>query len=152
MGIFSVIDSNTNICDNVIEWDDQIHPWTPPDNHYTVNIDGHFVGIGWYYDPSAETWTAPPLAQGSFDPNPVLINTTTTLTWTSENATSITLSSNTSQTLPTSGTQSFTFSTAGSQSVKIKANGLAGQRTTTVFIQVAATQAELNSNAGVTVL
>lgn len=60
MSTYAVVNSSTNVCDNVIVWDDQIHPWTPPADHYTVNIDGLEVAIGWSYNPNTNEWTAPP--------------------------------------------------------------------------------------------
>ena len=50
MSIFAVIATATNICDNVVVWDDTLGPWTPPADHYTTPIDGLGVGIGWHYD------------------------------------------------------------------------------------------------------
>ena len=45
MSIFAVIETSTNLCDNVVEWNDAEHPWVAPENHYTINIDGVEVGI-----------------------------------------------------------------------------------------------------------
>jgi hypothetical protein len=60
--MYAVIASATNICDNVVVWDDTLGPWNPPADHYTVDIDGLEVGIGFSYDPNTNTWTAPPPA------------------------------------------------------------------------------------------
>jgi hypothetical protein len=59
MSIYAVINSDTNICDNVIVLDEG-STWTPPATHYIVNIDGLQVGIGFYYDPATQVWTPPP--------------------------------------------------------------------------------------------
>lgn len=59
MSIFAVVDDITNICDNVIEWND-VTPWEPPPAHYIINIDGIEAGIGWSYDPATNVWTPPP--------------------------------------------------------------------------------------------
>ena len=59
MSIYAVINSDTNICDNVIVLDEG-STWTPPETHYIVNIDGLEVGIGFYYDPATQVWTPPP--------------------------------------------------------------------------------------------
>ena len=63
MSIFAVIDDATNICDNVVSWDDAEHPWTPPTNHYVINIDGLSVGIDWSYDPATSAWIEPPFVE-----------------------------------------------------------------------------------------
>ena len=59
MSTYAVILTATNICDNVIVWDDTEHPWTPPADHYVVSIDGLSVGIGWQYNPADYSWTEP---------------------------------------------------------------------------------------------
>jgi hypothetical protein len=59
MSVYAVINSETNVCDNVIVLDEG-STWTPPASHYIVNIDGQSVGIGWSYDPTTQVWTAPP--------------------------------------------------------------------------------------------
>jgi len=60
MSTYAVINTATNICDNIVVWDDTLGPWTPPSDHYIVSIDGLSVGIGFSYDPATGTWTAPP--------------------------------------------------------------------------------------------
>lgn len=82
---YAVINSTTNICENVILWDgrtepivitepeiivdengnvvetgntvvvETIQPWQPPANCYVIDIDGLDVGIGWQYESNA--WT-----------------------------------------------------------------------------------------------
>jgi hypothetical protein len=59
MSTYAVINSNTNICDNIIVLDEG-SPWTPPAGHYIVNIDEGQGGIFWSYDPATQVWTAPP--------------------------------------------------------------------------------------------
>lgn len=59
MATYAIINSETNICDNVILLDEG-SIWTPPADHYMVNIDGLEVGIGWTYDPQTNEWTPPP--------------------------------------------------------------------------------------------
>jgi hypothetical protein len=59
MTTYAVVVTATNICDNVVVWDDTLGPWSPPADHYIVNIDGLEVGIGFSYDPVTQVWTAP---------------------------------------------------------------------------------------------
>ncbi len=59
MSIYAVINSETNICDNVIVWDD-VTPWSAPAGHYTVLDNDGAGSIGWTYDPNTGTWSAPP--------------------------------------------------------------------------------------------
>ena len=59
MSNYAVISNETNICDNVIVLDEG-STWQPPASHYTVDIDGLEVGIGWSYDTTTNTWTPPP--------------------------------------------------------------------------------------------
>ena len=59
MSTYAVINSETNICDNVVALDEG-STWTPPAGHYTINIDGLSVGINWSYDPNTGEWTPPP--------------------------------------------------------------------------------------------
>lgn len=140
MSTFAVINSSTNICDNVISWDDTEHPWTPPADHYVVNIDGLSVGIGWYYDQTSNVWTGPPSIIASFSPSPIFLSQTTTLTWSSQNADSVTVDGVVS---PASGSNNYTPSSAGKLSVVLTATGLAGSVTSTAEVTVVATQAEL---------
>lgn len=64
MTTYAVIATATNICDNVIVWDDTFGPWAPPADHYIINIYGKEVGIGFSYNPTTGEWTPPP------DPEP----------------------------------------------------------------------------------
>lgn len=59
MSNYAVINSDTNICDNVIVLDEG-STWTPPASHYIVNVDEGQGGIFWSYDPATQVWTAPP--------------------------------------------------------------------------------------------
>ena len=63
MSTFAVIETATNVCDNVVSWDNTEHPWTPPADHYVINIDGLSVGIGWSYDPATNAWIEPPFVE-----------------------------------------------------------------------------------------
>lgn len=45
---YAVINSETNIVENVIIWDGQAL-WAPPEGCYTKPIDGSNAGIGWSY-------------------------------------------------------------------------------------------------------
>jgi hypothetical protein len=127
MSTYAVIDAPTNICDNVVVWDDTFGPWSPPADHYIVQIDGLSVGIGFYYNPTTQVWTAPPSGEASFAPDLVYQNQTTTLSWTTGNATSVKLSTFGDQLFPPNGSQDFTFPNAGSQTVEITMIGLAGE-------------------------
>jgi hypothetical protein len=140
MTTYAVIVTSTNICDNVVVWDDTFGPWSPPSDHYTVNIDGQDVGIGYYYDQFTQTWTAPPVVTASFNPSPIFLSQTTTLTWTTENATSVTVAGAASA---LNGSQDFTPDKIGKFSVTVTATGLAGSTSMTATVNVVATQAEL---------
>lgn len=140
MSTYAVIVTATNICDNVVTWDDTLGPWTPPADHYTVNIDGLSVGIGFYYDQATNVWTGPPSVSASFSPAPIFLGQTTTLTWTSQNADSVTIDGVIS---PASGSADYTPTAMGKLSVTIVATGLAGSVSTTASVNVVATQAEL---------
>jgi hypothetical protein len=140
MSTYAVIVTATNICDNVVVWDDTLGPWTPPADHYTVNIDGLSVGIGYYYNQATNVWTGPPSVAASFSPSPIFLGQTTTLTWTSQNADSVTVDGVIS---PASGSADYTPTAIGKFSVTITSTGLAGSISTTASVNVAATQAEL---------
>jgi hypothetical protein len=140
MTTYAVVATATNICDNVVVWDDAFGPWTPPADHYTVDIDGLEVGIGFYYDPATQVWTAPPSVTASFSPAPIFLSQSTTLTWVSENATSVTVNG---AVAALSGSQSFTPDKIGKFNVTIVATGLAGSTSTVATVTVVATQAEL---------
>jgi len=140
MSNYAVIATATNICDNVVVWDDTLGPWNPPADHYTVDIDGLEVGIGYYYDPATQVWTAPPSVTASFSPSPIFLSQSTTLTWESTNATNVTVAG-----LETTlnGSQTYTPSNTGKFTVTVTATGLAGSASTTATVNVVATQAEL---------
>ena len=127
MSTYAVIDTPTNICDNAIVWDGTLGPWSPPVDHYAVNIDGLSVGIGFHYDPTTQVWTAPASGGASFAPDMVYQNERTTLSWTTQNATSVKLSTFGDQLFPANGSQDFTFPNVGSQTVTITMIGLAGE-------------------------
>ena len=136
MFTYAVIDTSTNICDNVIVWDGTPASWSPPADHYAVNIDGLEVGIGFHYDPTTQVWTGPASGEASFTPNLVYQNEKTTLSWTTRNATSVKLSTFGDQLFPANGSQDFTFPNAGSQTVKITMIGLAGEYSTSATAKV----------------
>jgi len=140
MSTYAVIVTATNICDNTVVWDDTLGPWTPPADHYIVNIDGLGVGIGFYYDQATNVWTGPPSVSASFAPSPIFLSQTTTLTWTSQNADSVMIDGVIS---PASGSADYTPTAIGKFSVTIVATGLAGSVSTTASVNVVATQAEL---------
>ena len=140
MSTYAVIVTATNICDNTVVWDDTLGPWTPPADHYTVNIDGLGVGIGFYYDQATNVWTGPPMIDPNFSPSPIFLGQTTTLTWTSQNADSVTVDGVIS---PASGSADYTPTAIGKLSVTIVVTGLAGSVSTTASVNVVATQAEL---------
>jgi hypothetical protein len=140
MTTYAVVATATNICDNVVVWDDAFGPWTPPADHYIVNIDGLGVGIGFYYNPATQVWTAPPSVTASFSPAPIFLSQSTVLTWVSENATSVTVNGAAAD---LNGSQSFTPDKIGKFSLTVVATGLAGSVTTTVTVIVVATQSEL---------
>ena len=140
MTTYAVISNATNICDNVVVWDDTLGPWSPPADHYIVNIDGKEVGIGFYYDPATQVWTAPPSVTASFSPSPIFLSQSTILTWESQNATSVTLNGAVAD---LNGSQSFTPDKVGKFTVTVAATGLAGSTSTTSTVTVVATQAEL---------
>lgn len=127
MSTYAVIDTSTNICDNIIAAGETLGVWVPPDNHYAVNIDGLSVGIGFHYDPTTQVWTGPSSGEASFAPDMVYQNEKTTLSWTTRNATSVKLSTFGDQLFPANGSQDFTFPNVGSQTVTITMIGLAGE-------------------------
>lgn len=43
---YAVINSATNMVENVIIWDG-VAPWTPPDGYYVESIGDFGAGIGW---------------------------------------------------------------------------------------------------------
>lgn len=45
---YAVINSETNIVENVIVWDGQT-PWTPPVGYYVEPVGDSGAGIGWSY-------------------------------------------------------------------------------------------------------
>jgi len=140
MSNYAVIANATNICDNVVVWDDTLGPWNPPADHYTVDIDGLEVGIGFYYDPVTQVWTAPPTVTASFNPSPIFLSQSSTLTWESSNATSVTVNGVSSA---LSGSESFTPDKIGKFTVTVTATGLAGSTSTTSTVTVVASQTEL---------
>jgi len=139
MSTYAVILTTTNICDNVIGWDGSSGPWSPPADHYAVNIDGLEVGINFHYDPTTQVWTGPASGEASFAPDLVYQNQTTTLSWTTRNATSVKLSTFGDQLFPANGSQDFTFPNAGSQTIKITMIGLAGEYSTSATAKVVLT-------------
>jgi hypothetical protein len=149
MTTYAVIANATNICDNVVVWDDNLGPWTPPADHYIVNIDGKEVGIGFYYDPATQVWTAPPSITASFSPSPIFLTQTTVLTWDATNATSVTIDG---EAVAVSGTKDYTPVATGTKTVTIVATGLAGTTTTTASVKVVSTQAEAENPAIPTVI
>lgn len=58
MTVYAVIHSQTNLCDNMIVWDD-VTPWTPPPDHYVVANDDGRGNIGWTYNPQTGEWLEP---------------------------------------------------------------------------------------------
>jgi hypothetical protein len=145
MSTFAVISSATNICDNVIVWDDTQHSWTPPADHYVVNIDGLSVGIGWYYNQATNVWTGPPSIAASFSPSPIFLTQQTTLAWESQNADDVTLSTNPGETFPAEGSLIYTPTATGKFSVVVTATGLAGTISSTATVNVVATQADIKA-------
>ena len=143
MSTFAVIATATNICDNVVVWDDTLGPWTPPADHYTVNIVGLSAGIGWYYNQSTNVWTAPPTLDASFSPAPIVLTQGTSLTWAAQNADSVVLSTNPGEIFPANGALGYTPTAIGKFSVTVTATGLAGIVSTIASVNVVATQAEL---------
>lgn len=139
MTTYAVILTATNICDNVVVWDDTLGPWSPPADHYIVNIVGTDASIGWYYDPATQIWTAPPSVSALFAPTPIFLGQSTTLSWTSTDAISVTIGG---QTYPANGNTNYTPTAAGKLSVTITANGLAGTAIYMASVSVYATQAE----------
>ena len=140
MSTYAVIVTATNICDNVVTWDDTLGPWTPPAGHYTVNIDGLGVGIGFYYNQATNVWTGPPSIMATFAPSTIFLGQTTTQSWAVQNADSVTVNGVAS---PASGSNDYTPTVIGKFSVTITATGIAGSVTTTPSVNVVATQAEL---------
>ena len=152
MSTYAVILTTTNICDNIVGWDGSSGPWSPPADHYAVNIDGLEVGIGFHYDPITQVWTGPASGEASFAPDLVYQNQTTTLSWTTRNATSVKLSTFGDQLFPANGSQDFTFPNAGSQTVKITMIGLAGEYPMSATAKVVLTGTNMQNISGGTVI
>ena len=142
MTTYAVVVTATNICDNIVVWDDTLGPWNPPANHYIVNINDLSVGIGFYYDSATQVWTAPPSIIASFNPSPIFLSQTTVLTWTTQSATSVKVAG---ADAAINGSQSFTPNRVGEFSVSVSATGLAGTTSTTAIVTVVATQSELSA-------
>jgi hypothetical protein len=45
---YAVIDSQTNICENIVLWDG-VTEWTPPEGCYIKDVTGIYAGIGWSF-------------------------------------------------------------------------------------------------------
>jgi hypothetical protein len=62
---YAIINTSTNIVENVILWDG-VSDWIPPENHIAVNAEDTIVGPKWIYNKNG-SFTAPePVA----DPEP----------------------------------------------------------------------------------
>lgn len=144
MTTYAVVATATNICDNVIVWDDTLGPWEPPANHYIVNIVGSDASIGWYYDPNTQIWTAPPTLVANFSPAPIFLGQATTLLWSTTNATNVVIDG---QLYPANDSKGYTPTAAGKFSVNLTANGLAGSISYTASVSVYATMAERDAAA-----
>jgi len=142
MSNYAVIQSSNNICDNVVVWDDTLGPWAPPAGHYTVDIDGLSVGIGWYYDQATNVWTGPPSITARFSPSPIFLGQTTILLWESQNVETVTIDG---QSYAPNDSKEYTPSSAGKFTVVVRASGLAGNVSVSASVVVAATQAELGA-------
>lgn len=138
MTTYAVIATATNICDNVVVWDNTFGPWTPPADHYIVDIDGLEVGIGYYYDPATQVWTGPPTISASFNPSPLYIGSSTILTWDTPDGASVTLSTDPGQSFPADGSKEYTPTALGKFSVIVTAVNAAGTTSITVSTSVVA--------------
>jgi hypothetical protein len=58
MNKYAVINTSTNLVENIIVWDGETS-WEPPPGHISVNVDGLDVGIGWTYNNGSATPPAP---------------------------------------------------------------------------------------------
>ena len=56
---YAVINTTTNIVENVILWDG-VSDWIPPENHIAVNVEGVIVGPKWTSNNDG-SFTAPEL-------------------------------------------------------------------------------------------
>lgn len=54
---YAIINTTTNIVENVIFWDG-VSDWTPPDDHIAVNAEDTIVGPRWIHN-SDGTFSAP---------------------------------------------------------------------------------------------
>jgi hypothetical protein len=57
MAVYAVINSSTNIVQNIIEWDG-VSEWTPPNESF-VELLPNGVAIGFVYDPATGQFTDP---------------------------------------------------------------------------------------------
>jgi hypothetical protein len=144
VSIYAVIVTTTNICDNVIILNEGSQ-WSPPEDHYIVNIDGVFAGIGWHYEPATQVWTAAPTISAEFSPSPIFINQETTLSWSSTDATSVSISTDPGAIFPANGSKAYTLSSIGKTTIIVTATGPAGSISYPATITVYGTQSEVNS-------
>jgi hypothetical protein len=107
------------------------------------------VADQWYYDTANSQIIqipAAPVITASFNPNPTLINLSTTLTWSATSATNVKLSSYGDQLFPASGSMNYTYANAGTYNETITAIDPNGNVSRSVSIKVVSTQAEMISS------
>ena len=144
MSNYAVILNTTNICDNIIVLNEGSQ-WSPPEDHYIVNIDGSLAGIGWHYEPATQVWTAPPTVSAEFSPSPIFINQETTLSWSSTDAASVSLSTDPGVVFDPNGSKAYTPTSVGKTIAIVTATGPAGSVSYTATVTVYGTQSEMNS-------
>lgn len=144
MSAYAVILNTTNICDNIIVLDEGSQ-WSPPEDHYIVNIDGLISGIGWHYEPSTQVWTAPPTVSAAFSPAPIFLGQETALLWSSTDAASVSLSTDPGVVFEPNGSKVYVPSSIGKTIAVVTATGPAGSASYTATVTVYGTQSEMNS-------
>lgn len=144
MSAYAVILNTTNICDNIIALNEGSQ-WSPPEDHYIVNIDGSLAGIGWHYEPATQVWTPQPTVSAAFSPEPIFLGQETTLLWSSTDATSVTLSTYPGVVFDPNGSKAYVPSSIGKTIAIVTATGPAGSVSYTATVAVYGTQSEMNS-------
>lgn len=59
MDRYAIINTQTNLVENLIIWDGQT-PWQGPENFICIKINESDADIGSTYDPVSQTFTPPP--------------------------------------------------------------------------------------------
>jgi hypothetical protein len=53
---YCMVDTNTNVCDNVVLWDGDTATWQPPAN-YLMLVQASTLAKNWAWDENTKTWS-----------------------------------------------------------------------------------------------